>query len=83
MLGGFAVVDVVMVIFALVITLIYTFRGFLKGIVQLFKTLIAFLIASMFGYKYWKKKKLSPIGLILLAALLVQKCASNVLLHSV
>ena len=49
MLGGFAVVDVVMVIFALVITLIYTFRGFLKGIVQLFKTLIAFLIASMFG----------------------------------
>ena len=27
------------------------------------------LIASMFGYKYWKKKKLSPIGLILLAAL--------------
>ena len=29
----------------------------------------ALLYASMFGYKQWKKKKLSPIGLILLSAL--------------
>ena len=27
------------------------------------------LTTSMFGYKHWKKKKLSPIGLILLSAL--------------
>ncbi len=30
----------------------------------------ALLCASMFGYKHWKKKKLSPIGLIIISAIL-------------
>lgn len=49
MLGGYAIVDVVMVAFFAIITLTYTFRGFLKGVIQLFKTLIAFVAAYLFG----------------------------------
>ena len=49
MLGGFAIVDIVMIIFVVVITLAYTFRGFLKSVVQLFKTVLAFVAAYLFG----------------------------------
>ena len=49
MLGGFAIVDIVMLIFAAVITISYAFRGFLKSVIQLFKTLLAFLTAYLLG----------------------------------
>ena len=49
MLGGYALVDVIMIIFAVVITLTYTFRGFLKSVIQFFKTLIACYVAYLFG----------------------------------
>ena len=49
MFGLNSTVDIIMIIFAVVITLSYTFRGFLKSVIQLFKTVMAFLLAYWFG----------------------------------
>lgn len=49
MLGQYAIVDIVMLAFVVIITLTYTFRGFLKSVVQLVKTALAFAAAYLLG----------------------------------
>ena len=49
MTGGFAIVDIVMLIFVAVIALSYAFRGFLKSAIQFFKTILAFVLAYFLG----------------------------------